>query len=52
MVRKSAYFLFEKTVFEFFSMYEKMISHLNIDEIGTNFPQVNFIENFIFIYFV
>lgn len=23
-----------------FSMYEKIISHLDIDEIGTNFPQV------------
>jgi len=27
-----------------FSMYEKIISHLDIDEIGTNFPQVSYFQ--------
>ena len=30
-------------------MYDKIISHLQIDEIGTNFPQVDLRENLIII---
>jgi len=44
------YFNFFLKSYFFFSMYEKIISHLDIDEIGTNFPRVDFILNFIFIY--
>lgn len=42
--------LFEIILFFYFSMYEKIISHLDIDEIGTNFPQVNFDFYFYIIY--
>lgn len=43
MVLKYIFILFILNNIFCFSMYEKIISHLEIDEIGTNFPQVDLI---------